>query len=746
MKSEMHKMIFLNTDNTDYIHLPAYIDGETSFSYLERLAIANAFPNQASFFECLHDENRHMMTSADCGNNRFINTIAFADDTDSWFATSSIYKELSPFMASHYVNKKINAISYSDNQYPKLTGRPSYYLSNVKICPECFSEDMASGNPYLHKFHQIPGICFCPKHECRLLERPSNHTSYDYPLFDLNEYDEITDRGCSLEDTIFLKRIIDSHIEGNLESTIQLIRQRLIEHYGEETVMYDFDFTLSEDPRFSDVKNSLPIIKKILFNQYCPTCNLSAFIPFIRRLYDDTVEVFIKDLETIKLPYTEKQLKESIPEGYKLTSKYSNVVIELMNSKTGLRFVVTPQTLIDKWPMPDAPVKDEDSVIMDLVERKVGSKWLIMTPIKSPATKIEIKDSDTGNIYITTFERLITYGDTGTIKPNKQKRIAELTQKMDGIYGYTIIDIKGGKQNPQILIHHSLCGQKFWVTTEEFLKFPYCHSCKYESDEAEQKICKEISAITNNNFKWKGNIKKDIFKAICYKGTHKEISANNCNELLMKLKSDKDGSKQEANIVMAIERIIFMEMDTHNKKIHYVKDFLKYGKKSHLKIAIDNLTRNHAILKINDEILVHPKSGLTKDDIIDQFFIDHSGVPLGDTLLRHAGIETSPHRKVYLQFKSNKKGWTSESLQITNEIVTTIYSPMQVTKTNRYILALLVSLEHETLSKNWTQDSKAHIAMWISSRNKNTRWSKYQKYFSQSTITIAQELIEKKNE
>ena len=71
-----------------------------------------------------------------------------------------------------------------------------------------------------------------------------------------------------------------------------------------------------------------------------------------------------------------------------------------------------------------------------------------MTPVKSPATKIEIKDSNTGNINITTLERLITYGDIGSIKPDNQKYIEELTHKMKGIYGYTIIDIKGGKQNP----------------------------------------------------------------------------------------------------------------------------------------------------------------------------------------------------------------------------------------------------------------------------------------------------------
>lgn len=165
---------------------------------------------------------------------------------DSWNMTymdiineHTIFPLFKPFMSKKRADDVINNMRDGDTR--RLSGQIGLNTGNifirkeriVKICPECFNEDIAIlGEAYIHRTHQIPGNFFCPKHEIMLFEHTIPSTLSKYYFFDVNTIDKDSLKIQTVQDSLkscyaLLSKDIEEVLKGALNAyTIESVREK----------------------------------------------------------------------------------------------------------------------------------------------------------------------------------------------------------------------------------------------------------------------------------------------------------------------------------------------------------------------------------------------------------------------------------------------------------------------------------------------------------------------------------------
>ena len=120
----------------------------------------------------------------------------------STFPFESIF--MTPERQMHYIN---NVFRATDKLNPKIRAP----FRTISLCPLCVSEDTDQyGEPYLHRSHQLPGICVCPKHHIRLhIYREYNQETAEfiYSPIDTNLPEEDLNAYADYAQTVFLSGV-----------------------------------------------------------------------------------------------------------------------------------------------------------------------------------------------------------------------------------------------------------------------------------------------------------------------------------------------------------------------------------------------------------------------------------------------------------------------------------------------------------------------------------------------------------
>ena len=97
------------------------------------------------------------------------------------------------------------------------------FISKVNICPDCLKEDsMVYGEPYLHRAHQLSGVCRCHKHGT-ILKRYTGVSNNKACSFNLDDYSDI--ESCfEFEYSQFAYDLLNANINTNFEKIKEVLK------------------------------------------------------------------------------------------------------------------------------------------------------------------------------------------------------------------------------------------------------------------------------------------------------------------------------------------------------------------------------------------------------------------------------------------------------------------------------------------------------------------------------------------
>ncbi|TBL68371.1 TnsD family Tn7-like transposition protein [Paenibacillus thalictri] len=110
------------------------------------------------------------------------------------------YHTLLPYYSTYFHREKVNeaktlmAQGASSGVVHSRLGLPASLIKSpaqLKFCPQCYNEDLAIGEPYWRRSHQLPGVVFCDAHKVQLIKSDVTYSTRDHkfafiPLSELN--------------------------------------------------------------------------------------------------------------------------------------------------------------------------------------------------------------------------------------------------------------------------------------------------------------------------------------------------------------------------------------------------------------------------------------------------------------------------------------------------------------------------------------------------------------------------------
>ncbi len=226
--------------------IPNYLNpypDELLYSWINRLAEANGMPVLdfvRTYLQGEHAAYKYVRADVRSVIPALYDRIPHDDfpDVMSFILNFSILTFASISMPDYLLAQYVNN---SFQPYNKLNRTIHGLVRRVNICPECIKEDTDTcGEPYLHRKHQLPGVCVCEKHKTWLYryDRRYKGGMVEYGRecdYDLNDYTEITEHP-TLSDaaayTAYACSVLDNGIVTNYTNTWRIISECIARRAG----------------------------------------------------------------------------------------------------------------------------------------------------------------------------------------------------------------------------------------------------------------------------------------------------------------------------------------------------------------------------------------------------------------------------------------------------------------------------------------------------------------------------------
>ena len=146
-------------------------EDELLYSWITRLAQANELSLE-SFCSLYMDLQKEIPVDVRRG------FVALYDNLSLNTSAKDLYLQTSTMLFEASVDPQSVQIRLINNSFRKespLNLPKTYFMSAIKMCPECIKEDIEKyGEPYIHRAHQLSGVCVCHKHHTILSKYSRN--------------------------------------------------------------------------------------------------------------------------------------------------------------------------------------------------------------------------------------------------------------------------------------------------------------------------------------------------------------------------------------------------------------------------------------------------------------------------------------------------------------------------------------------------------------------------------------------
>lgn len=458
---------------------------ELMYSWLHRLAKMNEVKFER--FACAylgHSSTNIGRTRMDI-RNEFIylyNNLYEKRNFKEMYLSLSTFSFESLFMTEGQQTKYINYVS---RKVDALNSPANCLFDRIRLCPECMKEDMNRyGESYIHRSHNLSGVCTCSKHKIGLLEYAgSKGHSCDY---NLNDYDEIeqVDIDINNEYTSYVQALFSSNISGNILDFKKLLFNRLRElGYSSKNGYEDFveDFNKSKYRVLFNGSLKFFFEKTIVFVKVVTPIHI---IPIFMKIYPDVnevIKIMSKNLPTLNTYHCDICEKD---------------------------YFTTSNAINNGW---NCSYCDENKAIQERY------KQLIIDVGEGLYEPISMFESLNKHVIL----HHTTCGQDIKIRPRRFlfensrcecERIVTLSEAKKNIEKdgeYELIDFISGSQ--PVTIKRKKCKHEFKCKYSKFIKSPHCRKCRPAKLTTE--IFKErVKILTGDEYIVLGEVKNSRIK------------------------------------------------------------------------------------------------------------------------------------------------------------------------------------------------------------------------------------------
>lgn len=424
------------------------------------------------------------------------------------YLDTTTYQFESLFMTKGQQTRYLNNVF---REYSSLNPPVNTFFNNAKICPSCYTEDIdLYGLPYLHRSHQLSGICTCYKHNCKLMVCNKNAHSCDFNLKDYRFLDMYVSNVHQLY-TRYVQKLFEANISGNIKDLKNILFEKMLaldysanDNY--KSFMQSFVKNPSSKIFIGDVEKFLRIkmaatknvraqeiipimmfifpdvgelINKLKFNipniglYQCPQCE---------KYYCSTIEAFSNGWGC---PYCNKDkdgnnklqaLIKSINSEYQLISEFIslNKNVTMHHNYCNSNFKINPRRFL----FDGIRCKCENIVTMQNAKEKIesytGYKLIEFTTCSEP---IKVLCEKCGHYFFCNYYKFIKYPGCRICK-SKSMTKERCRQRVNELLAdeYTLVKEFNGKDEP-VILRHNKCGREQKYKIYNFLDGQRCHYC-----------------------------------------------------------------------------------------------------------------------------------------------------------------------------------------------------------------------------------------------------------------------------
>ncbi len=480
--------------------LPNYFEpapDELLYSWLYRLACGNSL----SFLHFLKAYMRPDLPgghwpSVDIKRDYFLfaNNIGIGDDMCRLFLSTSTFWFESMSTVPGYQTR------FSNNAFRPIGGLNTPVNGLFRIvhaCPDCIAEDKEKyGMPYLHRSHQLSGVCTCHKHGTPLLEYNGERGSEC--LFREGDYTPIelfAPLGSLQTYTKYAQTLFEAEINTDILRIKKAIVSKMrILGYRQSGDFNEFikDFNKWEHVCLWDGSDLERFVKIFLINSH--DTSMQRILPIIMFLFPDPGEFtgMVRKAEPLLEQYTCQEC--------------------------GNIYCSTPQAHADGWGCPycDSALSDED-MFSHLVETIGGGEYELAESFHSLPESIQLIHKKCGECFKTTPDSFLFYGSR--CKCTRVNTEEKLKKTMESITGFKVIHFD--KPQRRLTILHEECGAEFTCDYSQFIANPYCSACGYQTLNP-QLFASRVSELTGDEY--------TIISDFKYNGTSVMLRHNKCGK------------------------------------------------------------------------------------------------------------------------------------------------------------------------------------------------------------------------
>lgn len=381
----------------------------------------------------------------------------------------------------------------SDKNYvPKKRGM----LGAIKVCPECLKEDKMNGGCYLHRAHQVAGVCVCHKHGCLLWELPVKSI--------LNAKDS--------EELYGSENFVECAVSGNLDDEVEYAK-----------CVYE----LLNVPLNIDLSESLEILDKALKDKgyasgltdpsFIEDYNLSSYSHFGNKLTHSSImllkrclqNVMVKDLLPVIMFAYDGDVLRFIKEGRLMSRKEVSVLdnLELLPyedldslvkfyrcKECGVYFICTDWGIENGMLCPEC-CDSEAEFYGSMVKALCGEEYELAEEIQDKYTPVKIKHEICEEYF---SARPIDFVfNHKRCKCNIKISFKEASARVAKVSGFTLEKYKNIHEKA-VIRHTGGCGKSFECLLWNFLHIPFCRICEGRMNNDD--FAEQISALAGNEY------------------------------------------------------------------------------------------------------------------------------------------------------------------------------------------------------------------------------------------------------
>lgn len=419
---------------------------ELMYSWIHRLAKKNGLPI-TTFADSYLNKFNSKIGSLEydirygllCLNESFF----IQKDLKEMFLSMSIF----PFEAMFFsVGQQTRYVNNMFRKPDPLNAPVNTMIREIHICPQCIENDIEIfGEPYIHRAHQLSGVCTCHKHKAPLYKYTGikGHECE----YDLSHYTELEIKDIAIENeyTDYAQALFNSNTNCNIADLKHMIYNKLKELGHKATNGYEDFISAFNDSKLvtlfdADLKNFLLV--SIISTQ---STSARSMLPLLMYLFPNVQEIIHRF--------------ENAPP---IIQKYHC-------AECGKNFYATPTSLTEGWGCTYCDAnKSIDERYKKLIDFAGKGNYEPLEPFRSLNIKSKIHHK--------------ICGETIQIKPRKfifdhVRCICEsllnewdVRQKLEKFEDYEFISYDS--ESPKITMRSKACGHVFSCRFHKFYNVP----------------------------------------------------------------------------------------------------------------------------------------------------------------------------------------------------------------------------------------------------------------------------------